>query len=263
MSAISLFLSAAGMAAIRELYMSPMGTNPAGKSTFSVLQSLCLRFVSLGDESMEALATCFYHQRKAPTNLNRRAYGEHDDEDEDDRPEGVRFPQLTLLDVSGHTSVDGGLRALCEAMLIVPTLKTLRIGRQPASPEAQPLVTTPGGVAAVLDLLERHLGLTEVDLFSLGLDDKAAAAIGAILETNATLATLLLDKNGITGEGGETILRAVGTNVGLKTLSLAHNAIGRGRGTGHGAMYELPGALQLNNCLEILDLTNCDINGKI
>ena len=34
-----------------------------------------------------------------------------------------------------------------------------------------------------------------------------------------------------------------------------------GRGTGYGALHELPGLLQLNNSLSVLDLTNCSLNG--
>jgi hypothetical protein len=72
---------------------------------------------------------------------------------------------------------------------------------------------------------------------------------------------LALENNRITGAGGEAVLRAVGPNMGLRVLSLAHNAIGRGVGDGHGAAHEIPGMLSLNNCLETLDLTDCDLNG--
>ena len=46
-----------------------------------------------------------------------------------------------------------------------------------------------------------------------------------------------------------------------KVFSVAHNPIGRGRGDGNGPIYELAGTLMLNNSLQILDLTSCDING--
>ena len=43
---------------------------------------------------------------------------------------------------------------------------------------------------------------------------------------------------------------------------MAHNLVGRGRGDGHGTTYELAGTLMLNNVLEIMDLTDCDLNGN-
>ena len=44
-------------------------------------------------------------------------------------------------------------------------------------------------------------------------------------------------------------------------MSLAHNPVGRGKGDGHGTVHELSGTMQLNSSLEILDLTDCDLNG--
>jgi len=39
-----------------------------------------------------------------------------------------------------------------------------------------------------------------------------------VIDSNASLTTLLLARNGITGEGGEAIVRALGSNISLKMV---------------------------------------------
>lgn len=82
-----------------------------------------------------------------------------------------------------------------------------------------------------------------------------------VIDVNASLQSLGLEKNGIGGAGGEALLRALGPNIGIKSLNLSQNPIGRGRGEGHGAVFELAGLLMLNNTLQVLDLSGCDLNG--
>jgi hypothetical protein len=82
-----------------------------------------------------------------------------------------------------------------------------------------------------------------------------------VIDANASLQTVGLERNNISGAGGEALLRSLGPNVGIQSLNLSHNPIGRGRGDGHGALYELAGLLMLNNTLQILDLSGCDLNG--
>jgi hypothetical protein len=121
--------------------------------------------------------------------------------------------------------------------------------------------TTPAALKAVIKLLEGHPSLTEIDLFNLNLGDAGAKQVAQVFDSNATLQTVTLDRNQITGDGGEALIRALASNVGIRSLSLAHNPIGRGRGDGHGPIYELSGTMMLNNSLQILDLQYCDLNG--
>ena len=105
-------------------------------------------------------------------------------------------------------------------------------------------------------------GLTEIDLTNLDLGDYwGGERIAAILDSNASLTSLVLDENGIQGAGAERLFRALGSNIGLRCLSLSRNFIGKGKGTGHGPLHELSGLLQLNNSLSILDLSYCHLNG--
>lgn len=156
------------------------------------------------------------------------------------------------------------------------------------------LSLTPEGLQAVVRMLDTHLMLTHVDISGLGLGDKGtsratvhsdtildpsittdfdlyptsnhtthvgANELGPIIAANATIEQLRMESNSISAEGGESMFRALGINMGLRTLSLAHNPLGSGSsGLGNGAIAELAGALRLNNAIESVDISDSDLN---
>mmetsp|Transcript_35286 Transcript_35286/g.45489 ORF Transcript_35286/g.45489 Transcript_35286/m.45489 type:complete len:428 (+) Transcript_35286:292-1575(+) len=258
-----------GSATLAVLGQSPMGYTSSGKSRFSVLTKLSLRKCGLTDDLMGKLANALHHERivKKGSN-NRRSYLDAEDVKQDDEPEGSRFPFLEFLDLSDHLASGSGFEKLCQTLEKVNTLKTLRIGRSKyvevdieADNSNDNEEIKLSAIDAVLHLLGKHHSLTEVDLYNLNLCDQGAEKLSEIIDTNATLETLYLESNNITGYGGEALLRALCSNIGIKTISLAHNPIGRGRGVGNGAVSEIVGLLQLNNSLESLDICDCDLNG--
>ena len=56
----------------------------------------------------------------------------------------------------------------------------------------------------------------DVDLFNMDLGDPGAVAIAKVVDSNASLECLTMERNGITGEGGEALIRSLGPNMGIK-----------------------------------------------
>lgn len=50
-------------------------------------------------------------------------------QEDEDEPEGARFPSLAHLDFTGHHCCGAGLVALCKALEKLPNARTLRLGK--------------------------------------------------------------------------------------------------------------------------------------
>eukprot|EP00854_Cymbomonas_tetramitiformis_P014856 gene14856-17561_t len=163
-----------------------------------------------------------------------------------------------------------GLEALCEAVALSPSLRTLLLdgnylaGRRyttERSPDDTPHEERDEGAAALGRALERNRSLTTLSLCRNALGPMCMASLSSGLAANGTLHHLALDDNELAGRSGDTLLlcterdegmkalgKALRENEGLTSVGLAYNVIAAK------CAAALASALSANRSLRTVDL---------
>jgi Ran GTPase-activating protein (RanGAP) involved in mRNA processing and transport len=162
--------------------------------------------------------------------------------------EGVRKNKsLVYLDVAMSFMDQLGLKAMAEAVLVHPTLKTVLF----TSPHA------PAGdicSQAIAELIEKSTTLEEIEAYSMGIEDYGAKLLAQALQKNSSLKVLRINNNQIFEEGIVELCKGLVFNQSLEVLWLNLNPMTEA------AVAAIARLLVFNESIKELRLAECGLS---